>query len=179
MTDNEIKKALECCKDCSDMEECNECPYVECHTKKGCMGELMDDALDLINRQQAEVEKQSQNFKVLVSDHRVLQQSFDNLKGLYEEEKLRAEKLKEKCIYFIKELQEAEAEIGRVTALAAEWKDAAYTYADSIDRVKAEEIKEFAERLKRRFYACSDVNIYAANVHIDNLVKEMVGEKKW
>ena len=45
-----------------------------------------------------------------------------------------------------------------------------------IDKHKAYAIKEFVERLKQRFYACPDVNIYAANVHIDNLVKEMVGD---
>lgn len=54
-----------------------------------------------------EFENQSQNFKVLVSDHRCLQQSFDHLKGLYEAEKARGEMAKKKCIGFAKELQTA------------------------------------------------------------------------
>lgn len=57
MTDKEIIQALGNCKDCSAMEECNECPYVECSTKKGCVVEMLSDALDLINRQQAEIER--------------------------------------------------------------------------------------------------------------------------
>ena len=57
MTDNEIIKALECCKVCSSPEYCRECPYVECTTVKGCVGEMLTDALDLINRQKAEIER--------------------------------------------------------------------------------------------------------------------------
>lgn len=48
MTDNEIIKALECC---SEDGNCRECLYRE----KGC--EFEKDALDLINRQQEEIDK--------------------------------------------------------------------------------------------------------------------------
>lgn len=61
-----------------------------------------------------EFENQSQNFKVLVSDHRTLQQSFDNLKCLYESEKAKVEKAKKKSIHFAKELQTAMKEIERL-----------------------------------------------------------------
>lgn len=54
MTDNEIIKALECCTD-ESYENCNECPYsidtVSCERMK-----LLEDSLDLINRQKAEIE---------------------------------------------------------------------------------------------------------------------------
>lgn len=54
MTDNEIIKALECCK--SSVASCEECPmYVEgvlCHGY-----ELNKKALDLITSQQAEIER--------------------------------------------------------------------------------------------------------------------------
>lgn len=54
MTDNEIIKALKCCK--SSVASCEECPmYVEgviCHGY-----ELNKKALDLINRQRAAIEK--------------------------------------------------------------------------------------------------------------------------
>lgn len=127
----------------------------------------------------AEIDKQSQNFKVLVSDHRCLQQSFDNLKGLYDEEKAKAESAKSKSIYFAKELQKARAEINRVTALAAEWKDAAYTYADNIDKAKAEAIKAFVERLKSEINVRTTLSKEQDKIilcYIDNLVKEMVGD---
>ena len=54
-TDNEIVKALECCMGCA----CKECPYdgdaeIEAEV---CMGELVIDALKLINRQKEEIER--------------------------------------------------------------------------------------------------------------------------
>ena len=55
MTDNEIIKALECCTD-EWYENCNECPYSidaeRCERMK-----LLEDILDLINRQQTEIER--------------------------------------------------------------------------------------------------------------------------
>ena len=123
-----------------------------------------------------EFENQSQNFKVLVSDHRTLQQSFDNLKGLYEAEKAKVEKAKEKCIGFAKELQTAKAELKETTE---KFNCQQYVYTDlsdiikeknaeieklqadnssmqstlakmsmGVEQAKAEAIKEFAERLK-------------------------------
>lgn len=52
MTDNEIIKALECCKNgrCDDR-----CPFYG--IKEDCEVELPEEALDLINRQQAEIER--------------------------------------------------------------------------------------------------------------------------
>lgn len=58
MTDNEIIKALECCKDDGfDGMPCKDCPYAECDSKRGCVSELCEDALALINRQKAEIER--------------------------------------------------------------------------------------------------------------------------
>lgn len=55
MKDKDITKALECCTD-ESYENCNECPYsidnVSCERMK-----LLEDSLDLINRQQAENER--------------------------------------------------------------------------------------------------------------------------
>ena len=52
LTDNEIVKALECCK--NDGIICFECPYKK---PNGCMEKLSADVLDLINRLQAEIER--------------------------------------------------------------------------------------------------------------------------
>lgn len=54
MTDNEIIKALECCK----KTICVGCPNF--HNDKGilwCKEELQSETLDLINRQKAEIER--------------------------------------------------------------------------------------------------------------------------
>ena len=52
MTDNEIIKALECCG--NPYSICAECPIKDDH---GCNEQLAKYALDIINRQQAEIER--------------------------------------------------------------------------------------------------------------------------
>ena len=54
MTDNEIIKALECCLICADVFVCEtQCPfYKKCKSNE----ELVDYVIDIINRQQAEIE---------------------------------------------------------------------------------------------------------------------------
>ena len=53
MTDNEIVKALECCISNTD-ENCNKC--VCSGSNVSCVDVLLQNALDLINRQNAEKE---------------------------------------------------------------------------------------------------------------------------
>ena len=52
MTDNEIIKALECCGD--SYSTCAECPIKD---DNGCNEQLANYALDIIKRQQAEIER--------------------------------------------------------------------------------------------------------------------------
>ena len=55
MKDNEIIKALECCK---STEHCGHCSYDKDHSEiAGCTSALAKDALNLINRQKAEIAK--------------------------------------------------------------------------------------------------------------------------
>ena len=68
LTDNEIVKALECCADIND--KCPECPLKD-KNRESCVGILMSNALDLINRLQsenknlmAEVEKQKKKVEM-------------------------------------------------------------------------------------------------------------------
>jgi hypothetical protein len=51
MTDNKIVKALECC---AEHPNCKNCPCVD---KIGCVNLISKDALDLIKRQKAEIER--------------------------------------------------------------------------------------------------------------------------
>ena len=121
MTDNEIKKVFECCAKskvyCDD-----ECPFYEnCDRTKMSMV-----ALDLINRQKAEIERYE----------RENNSKFNKWKILDERTKERYADL--------------------------------YETAKGV--VKAEAIKEFAERLKEDFTS----NRYIVSFkRIDNLVKEM------
>ena len=142
MTDKEIIKALECCRTATCIS--NNCPYEEMHDIPSCFTELSKDALDLINRQQAENQ---------------------NLKGHLEQLKLRYDN--------------AQAEIERLESKKEVLID---NYQNLIDRyieAKAEAIKEFAERLKEHLKGYGGLYcVTTMNAHIDNLVKEMVGEDK-
>ncbi len=54
LTDNEIIKAFECCKE-NRLDKCLECPAGKVY--EYCSQKIFDDALDLINRQNAEIER--------------------------------------------------------------------------------------------------------------------------
>ena len=56
MTDKEIKKALECCEIAYD-QDCTECPLYPDDGEIACREVLREEALDLITRQQAEIEQ--------------------------------------------------------------------------------------------------------------------------
>ena len=55
LTDSEIVKALECCSTASCIS--NKCHYEKLHDIPTCTTKLTKDALDLINRLQAEIER--------------------------------------------------------------------------------------------------------------------------
>jgi hypothetical protein len=80
MTDKEIIKALECCGhcECSNDKNKTECPL---YYMSFCRNYLRKQSLDLINRQQAEIERLSEALEI----H----------KGIAEDWKYEAKKLKE------------------------------------------------------------------------------------
>lgn len=127
-TDDEIIRALECCVSSTTNEACDGCPL---NTEEGCEthSHLLESlALDLINRQKAEIERL----------------------------------------------------ISRVSVLAEIEKDYALKYGDDFDvsivkkQIKAEAIKEFAQRLKaeKAYSTERHENIVPVAV-IDWIVKEM------
>ena len=63
MNKEQIRKALECCK---DSEKCDVCPY---YGSINCQEILIKDAIDFINRQQTEIERlKAENEKRLTCD---------------------------------------------------------------------------------------------------------------
>ena len=121
LTDNEIIKALEYCEDSADTDKhCLKCPYCN---ESYCLDKMMADALSLINRQKAEIERLQEKNKRLFAEN-----------------------------------------VG---------------ITHSSKEIKAEAIKEFAERFKGlldtelRWCECVDEIIKP----LDNLVKEMVGDE--
>ena len=61
LTPEQVKKALECCN--PSLRKCIDCPFfneLKCHTK------LAESALDLINRQQTEINEYKRNKKKII-----------------------------------------------------------------------------------------------------------------
>lgn len=183
MTDKEILKGLECC---AIKHDCNECPYkVE---KCELLNSILSDALDLINRQQAEIEKlQSMNRDLKVDTFNIEEQ----LKDVTEEF------ICQQTVYndLSNIIKEKNAEIDRlkneneILSLNADnafqdgMNEAQDLYAEQVKaEVKSEAIKEYKEKLKEHAYLDSGITGYQAMVvdlsDIENIADEMVGEDK-
>lgn len=65
MTDNEIIKALECCVKGCNSEGCDDCPLYE--EVEDCEIEIPIIALNLINRQKAEIKELRKNGKIYLN----------------------------------------------------------------------------------------------------------------
>ena len=188
MTDNEIKKALECC---SEEDKCKQCPYYNDGNFKCLHYKFFKDLLKLINRQQeqikigdkiyedtcnefdndlkivseklktaqAENEKLNEELKNLRTDLISLQAENESLKNAYKQ-----------CAWerdtFQEELKTASAENERLTHITR----------NLIGEIKAEAMTEFADKLKENSIATFNWQGFVLVEEIDNLLKEMVGE---
>ena len=98
MTDNDIIKALECCpKDIL----CEQCPL---NGKSNCMNKLYEYALDIVNRQQAEIERLNcviNKIKDLVKGLRI---GFDNeMEYVFDETLEKINEITDECYEEVKE----------------------------------------------------------------------------
>ena len=128
MTDNEIIKFMQCVV--GNDANCSECEYQKVLPFPSCRMMCAKNALDLINRQKAEIER--------------LEKEIKDKERAYNDEFCSRKEWQTKCRELLKEKQ--------IT--------------------KSEAIKEFAEKLKKRFYL-SAVLCVVYVYYIDNLVKEM------
>jgi hypothetical protein len=168
MTDNEIKDGLRCCASNELLNNtCDDCPYENKVFKyaRYCNSVLSDDALDLINRQQAKIEALQMDNEQLQSDIINANMNLEHMTAEFEELEAEYEKVYE----------QAEADIlGNLPqgGASCHW---------CIDKHKEYAIKEFAERLKEylEITDCDDwfeITEHGLICEIDNLVKEMVGD---
>ena len=150
MTDNEIIKALECCTLSKQICPKN-CPLAN---DRGCMVKVKEAALDLINRQEADLN----NIGI------ALEVTRDNLGDR------------------LRELQQAEGKIDELEAEIERLRPFGTQVEVSKKKekeIKSEAIKEYIELLKAEFlkdYKGNDDFAYFVFGYIDNLVREMVGE---
>jgi hypothetical protein len=148
-TDDDVIKALECCKRPANQTSCDDCPYQFSNEK--CSSKLIDDALALINRQKAEIESLNAIHADALESLRLAAEANKDMQAEIERLKREAK------------IDESEIKCIRIHR----------------DMARAEAIKEFAERLKAKeaihFCKCGQPFVYTDlfNGEIGNIVKEM------
>lgn len=152
-TDDEIIKALECC---IKMEDClkSKCPFSK---EWGlCLGnEPQKLYLDLINRQKSEIDSAKSKIEICAE--------------VIERQDKEIERLKEcpKCVY------EYDGEVAEYCVQGP------CSNLKTVEQIKAEAYKEFAERLEDYAEECINSGYDGIGKQdIDNLLKEMVGEEE-
>ena len=93
MTDNKIIEALECC---TEGEDCTHCPLIK--EMPYCSDDIMVDALNLIKRQQTEIERLKNEIQITKDAYTMLQTKNEIIKS--EAVKEFAVRLKEKAYPF-------------------------------------------------------------------------------
>lgn len=91
MTDNEIIRALECCVKTEFISDCAKCEMFAFD----CKDILIENALDLINRQKAEIERLQKDLMKCKLEKEMLYQVSDEIKFVAIKEF--AERLRKKC----------------------------------------------------------------------------------
>ena len=168
MTDNEIIKAMQCV--IGNSVSCSECEYQKALPFPSCSRMCAENALDLINRQKAEIERLEKEKQDIKDKYDCQQTVYCDLSDI----------IKEKC----KELELANADkvIAETHEKAA--KEMFVDVTQQLKTAKTEAIKEFAERLKRTSIGLEIGDdkkfkmTIVSTVAIDNLVKEMTEVEK-
>ena len=169
MTDTNIIHALQCC---GVETNCRNCPLYE-ERSADCIYTVLKNALDLITRQQAEIE----NLKV---ENQSLRGAANSLKMHYEEAQAEIERLKS-CVKSEDEVREIAKRTMEplVKEITREQIDIAVKYAKSeaykecIEKVKEKANKCFASRNGVVLEETTNYNI--SKIALDSLVK-MVGD---
>lgn len=142
MTDEQIMQGLKWCYQVEG--SCGDCPYRPDEIKKAkCHDRLGNDVIDLIKRQQAEIERLKKTNPLFEYAAKSVHQYIEDGKTYY--------------LDFVNEEYEAEAISKKID------------YICNIQDIRAEAIKEFTDRLKQNL----SFGKYITAEQIDNLVKEM------
>ena len=144
-TDSEIVKALECCIDVNGAN-CHECPYDECCSYP--KSTMLEDALDLINRLQAENDRKD---KIFIDLLKTSSERADIISGLKAENERLKKGWKADAIRWI--IADAKAEAYK--EFAEKLKEIAISRYDAFDEQEYPSVKL---------------------TDLDNLLKELVGE---
>ena len=183
MTDEEIIQGLECCAGECEEHWCVDCPLYD-KDNDFCKEDLHKYTLDLIKRQQTELENYSHNIRRLTADILEYQKVIQGQQA--EIENIRKKALLDASTKFAGHSNyHGDTILCTLICMSEGQKVADAKPIDyfSGNQLKAEAIKKFAEKLKEKaftheipFEANEDKFIKLVAVEeIDNLVKEMVG----
>lgn len=146
MSDEDIKKALECCRR-DDYDYCKVCPYL--NKNKPCQESLIRDCFGFINRQQAEIKKlkwEKDHFEFKVDDLNGKLEKFKEYRDIKNEA-------------YEREIEKLQAEIKQAKS------EAIKEFAERL-RLRA---------IKTRFDAMYGAVIEISNDTITEIVKELEG----
>lgn len=166
MTDNEIIKTLECL--CGGGDSCTECAYHKKYRFDECRKQVAKDALDLINRQQVEVQQITEKFNCQ-------QTVYADLSKIIKKQKEEIVRLE-----YENEILSKNAD----TAFQDGLNEAQDLYAEQIkDEIKSEAIKELIDKLEpdHTFEIQRDDGYWEKVVRLESIktiAKELVGDKK-
>jgi predicted RNase H-like nuclease (RuvC/YqgF family) len=151
MTDNEIVKSLEICTGKRLLEDCPECPNYESESR--CKVRLSEVALDLINRQKAELQKVKAELKETTEKFNCQQYVYTDLSDI---------------------IREKNAEIEKLQSDNSSMQSTLAKMSMGVEQARAEAIKELMFNLDKEISTYSgegkDLNVYA---WLKNYVKEM------
>lgn len=156
MTDNEIIKEIEYCLEQGITSECD-----RCKDKIGCRDTLLHNALNLINRQKAEIKRKDIEIDILIRKKKTLED---------ERLELRAEGKRIRITY-----QDIPVKMERIYRIGGE--------NALVEAIKSEAYKEFAEMLKTKYAKGMNwfkkKESYYVNVgDIDELLTELTERKE-
>ena len=181
MTDNEIKKALnEWGKEINDdykRLKLLDAPmdyFEESHIDKFL---VLSNALDLINRQQAEIVDERAKGNICAEVIARQDKEIAKYKAEIKNYSRNNRSLTESVTEMQKALKKRSAEIERLTLEYAGFEAGVKQFAKDGKMVRVKAVKEFAESVKLEFYKEFDEIIPSIMADkIDNLLKEMVGD---
>ena len=170
MTDAEIIKALSVCKN----ETYIKCPLYKQMKSAKCLTQLTEDALNLINRQKAEIENcvdalcKKEDMMKFIAEER--QQYYDELQIA----KAEIERLQSILLKFVREINNFEnkhnidtSDFSLIPILEEEKNNL-------VKQIKAEAIKEFEERLNEEIREILKDAYYERRKRIENLEQEHI-----
>lgn len=130
MTDEQIIKALECCAT-DDGDDCSQCPYGNIVYKSGnggCVNRCRKDALDLVNRQKAEIERLKRKNTILSKNaDTAFQDGLDENRDLFKKEiepEIRNEAIKEFAKFLIEKSKDGKIFISDIPDYVKEMTEA-------------------------------------------------------